>query len=108
MRQSMVLDQSTRSWAVKRRRCPWAVVVPADPDLSMLRVIFNRRRQESGLTFDELAARSGVARQTLLNVSSGRYRGDLLTWLRLSKAFGVGLDELLEPVWDDGHAAGEC
>lgn len=45
------------------------LVTVADPDLSMLRVIFNRRRQESGLTFDELAERSGVARQTLLNVS---------------------------------------
>ena len=63
-------------------------MLPADPDLSMLRVIFNTRRQASGWTFEELAERSGVARQTLLNLSSGRYRGDLLTWLRLSRAFG--------------------
>lgn len=76
----------------------WAVPV-ADPDLSQLRNIFNTRREQSRLTFDELADRSGLSRQTLLNVSSGRVRGDLLTWLRLSQAVGVGLDELLAPVW---------
>lgn len=61
----------------------------------------------SGWTFDELAERSGAARQTLLNISAGRYRGDLLTWLRLSRAFGVGLDELLAPVWDDRAGSAE-
>ncbi|MFT3861224.1 hypothetical protein [Micropruina sp.] len=39
-----------------------------------------------------------MSRQTLLNVSSGKSNGDLRTWLRLSRAFGVGLDELLAEV----------
>lgn len=77
------------------------LVAPVDPDLSMLRVVFNTRRHETGWTFEELAERSGIARQTLLNLAAGRYRGDLLTWLRLSRAFGIGLDELLRPVWGD-------
>lgn len=72
-----------------------------DPDLTKLRGILNTRRRDSGWTSEELAERSGVARQTLLNVSSGRYRGDLLTWLRLSRAFEVGLAQLLLPVWAD-------
>ena len=71
-----------------------------DPDLSRLPAIFEERRKAAGWTFEELAERSGAARQTLLNVSKGRFRGDLLTWLRLSRAFGVGLDDLLAPVWE--------
>ena len=70
-----------------------------DPDLTQLRLIFNRRRYESGMTFEGLAEASGVSRQTLLNLSSGKYYGDLRTWLRLSRAFGVGLDEMLADVW---------
>ena len=61
----------------------------------------NNRRRASGLTFDQLAERSGVSRQTLLNISGGRYRGDIVTWLRLAPAFGVSLDELFAPVYRD-------
>jgi putative transcriptional regulator len=70
-----------------------------EPDLSALRVIFNRHRHASGLTFDQLAEASGISRQTLLNLSSGKYHGDLRTWLKLSRAFGTRLDELLSDVW---------
>ena len=70
-----------------------------DPDLAQLRLIFNRRRYESGLTFEGLADVSGISRQTLLNLSSGRFHGDIRTWLRLSRAFDVGLDEMLADVW---------
>ena len=66
-----------------------------EPDLSQLRHIFNRFRSESGLTYEALSELSGVSRQTLLNIASGKYHGDLRTWLRLSQAFGVGLDTLL-------------
>ena len=72
----------------------------SEPELSRLRAMFNRRREEAGPTFDQLAEVSGVSRQTLLNVSSGRYHGDLRTWLKLSRAFGVGMDEMLGEVWD--------
>lgn len=68
-------------------------------DLSRLRGIIYRRRTDAGLTFEELAELSGLSRQTLLNISAGRYHGDLRTWLKLSLAFGVGLDELLADVW---------
>lgn len=74
---------------------------PPDPDLEQLRVAFNRARHEAGLTFDQLAERSGVSRQTLINLSQGRHYGDLKTWLKLSASFGIGLDELLAPVWGD-------
>ncbi len=64
-------------------------------------MVFNDRRRASGLTFDQLAERSGVSRQTLLNISGGRYRGDIVTWLRLAPAFEVSLDELFGPVYRD-------
>lgn len=67
--------------------------------MTQLRVVLARARVEAGWTFDELSERSGVSRQTLLNLNSGKHAGDLKTWLKLSRAFGVGLDELLEPVW---------
>lgn len=70
-----------------------------DFDLSRLRGIINRRRADAGWTFEQLAEESGVSRQTLLNISSGKYNDDLRTWLKLSRAFGIGLDELLADVW---------
>jgi len=51
------------------------------------------------MTFEGLAEASGVSRQTLLNLSSGKYHGDIGTWLRLSRAFDVRLDEMLADVW---------
>jgi putative transcriptional regulator len=75
----------------------------SEPDLTKLRAIIIQRRNEKGFTFDELAEESGLSRQTLLNISSGKYHGDLRTWLKLSRTFDVSLDELLESVWaEDG------
>ena len=78
---------------------------PPDPDLSQLRVIFVSARARSGLTFEELAERSGLHRQTLTNIARGRAYGDLRTWLLLARAFEMQLDDLLEPVWEGRHAA---
>ena len=74
-------------------------MVVEEPDLAQLRVILTEAKRRSGWTFEQLAARSGVSRQTLINVASGRHRGTLKTWLKLARAFGVSLDELLAPVW---------
>ncbi|WP_292766878.1 helix-turn-helix transcriptional regulator [Microbacterium sp. UBA3486] len=73
-----------------------------EPDLSQLRLIFNDRRDAAGFTYDELAERSGLARQTLLNLASGKYHGDLRTWMLLARAFEVDLDTLLAPTWESG------
>jgi putative transcriptional regulator len=64
-----------------------------------LRHIVGKARVQAGFTIEQLAEASGVSRQTILNLGSGKHHGDLKTWLRLSKALGVGLDELLAPVW---------
>lgn len=70
-----------------------------EPDLTQVRTIFNRARQQADLTFEELAELSGVSRQTLLNISGGKYYGDLRTWLKLSHALDTRLDDLMGPVW---------
>src|SRR5699024_2150656 len=70
-----------------------------EPDLSQLRGIFDAARRNAGLTFEGLATKSGLSRQTLLNISGGKFQGDLRTWLKLARAFGVSIDELLAKVW---------
>lgn len=74
--------------------------VPPEPDLTRLAGAFKAQRARSGMTFDELAAASGLARQTLLNVSAGRVAGDLRTWALLAKTWDVSLDELIAPIWE--------
>lgn len=53
------------------------------------------------MSYDVLASRSGLTRGTLINLATGRYRGDLRTWLLLAKAWNTTLDELLAPVWEN-------
>ena len=82
----------------------WAGLVKhpvPEPKLDRLREIFNAKRIEHDQTFDVLAEKTGLARQTLLNISSGKYRGDLRTWVILAKVWGESLDALLAPIWDD-------
>ena len=68
--------------------------------MARLRQVFNDQRQRSKMTYDELAEASGISRRTLLHISSGKYVGDLRTWVVLAKVWGVPLDDLLGPVWD--------
>nr|WP_206694284.1 XRE family transcriptional regulator [Microbacterium lacticum] len=66
-----------------------------------MREIFNAKRIECDQTYDALVEKSGLARQTLLNISSGKYRGDLRTWVILARVWNEPLDTLLAPIWDD-------
>lgn len=68
--------------------------------MARLRQVFNVQRERSGMTYDDLAEASGISRRTLLHISSGKYVGDLRTWIVLAKVWGVSLDEVLAPVWD--------
>lgn len=61
---------------------------------------FKVHKANSGMTYDELAAATGLARQTLLNLAAGRTYGDLRTWLILAKVWGVRLDDVVEDIWE--------
>lgn len=71
----------------------------SQPDLTQLRHIFQFHKHKGDFTYDELARVTGLSRQTLININSGNFHGDLRTWLLLSKAFNTTLDELLTDVW---------
>lgn len=73
---------------------------PPEPDLTRLAEAFKAQRERSEMTFDELAAASGLARQTLLNLSAGRVHGDLRTWVILAKVWDVSLDKLIASIWE--------
>ncbi|MET7830834.1 MULTISPECIES: helix-turn-helix transcriptional regulator [Streptomyces] len=76
-------------------------ILPPDPDLSALRMTLARLRDERGWTFDELAARSGLARRTLIDLEHGRTTGSLTTWHALAHAFEVPIEKLLNTLCDD-------
>jgi transcriptional regulator with XRE-family HTH domain len=69
-------------------------ILPPDPDLDALRLELARLRAAHGWTYDELAARSGLARRTLIEIEQGRTIGTLKTWHALAHALGTPLDEL--------------
>ncbi|MCX4906684.1 helix-turn-helix transcriptional regulator [Streptomyces sp. NBC_00878] len=71
---------------------------PPDPDPTALRQALARHRAERGWSYDELAARSGLSRRTLIEVEQGRTIGSLGTWHALAHAFGIPLGELLDPL----------
>lgn len=72
----------------------------AEPDLSRLRHSFNRARVDANLTYDELAAHTGLARRTLLDIATGRSVGTLRTWMLVAHALGTSLDDLTADAWD--------
>lgn len=74
--------------------------LPPDPDLDRLAEAFKAHRDRSGMTFDQLADATGLARQTLLNLSAGRVYGDLRTWAILAKTWDVALDDIIAPIWE--------
>jgi putative transcriptional regulator len=53
-------------------------------------------REAAGMTQADLARRVGVTRQTLIAIEQGRYSPTLELAFQLSRAFGVGLDELFD------------
>ncbi|MEU0248260.1 helix-turn-helix transcriptional regulator [Streptomyces sp. NPDC006235] len=69
-------------------------ILPPDPDLDALRLELARLRAARGWTYDELAARSGLARRTVIEIEQGRTIGTLKTWHALAHALGIPFDEL--------------
>ncbi|MFF7025936.1 helix-turn-helix transcriptional regulator [Streptomyces sp. XD-27] len=77
-------------------------IFPPDPNLGALRLELSRLRAERGWSYDELAARSGLSRRTLIELEQGRTTGSLATWHALAHTFGVPIDRLLGALCE-GH-----
>jgi putative transcriptional regulator len=84
----------------------------AQPNVAALRVHLARLRHERRWSYDELSARSGVARATIVAHEYAKpdkrrdqrrpaTSGTLITWWRLAQALGVDLGELLQPLYSD-------
>ncbi|MFJ3658827.1 helix-turn-helix transcriptional regulator [Streptomyces nigra] len=69
-------------------------ILPPDPDLEALRLELARLRAVRKWSYDEVAARSGLARRTVIEIEQGRTIGTLRTWHALAHAFDTPLDEL--------------
>ncbi|MEV0850558.1 helix-turn-helix transcriptional regulator [Streptomyces sp. NPDC049954] len=71
---------------------------PPEPDPTALRQSLARLRARHGWSYDELAARTGLSRRTLIEIEQGRTIGTLATWHALAHALGMPLGELLDPL----------
>ncbi|MEV6594557.1 helix-turn-helix transcriptional regulator [Streptomyces acidicola] len=69
-------------------------ILPPDPDLNALRLELARLRAARGWSYDELAARSGLSRRTVIEIEQGRTIGSLKTWHALAHVLGTPFDEL--------------
>ncbi|MEV5090331.1 helix-turn-helix transcriptional regulator [Streptomyces griseoincarnatus] len=74
------------------------ITPPPEPDPTALRLSLARLRAQLGWSYDELAARSGLSRRTLIEIEQGRTIGTLATWHALAHAFSIPLGELLDPL----------
>ncbi|MFB2586753.1 helix-turn-helix transcriptional regulator [Herbiconiux liukaitaii] len=88
-----------------------------EPDFEALRAELARLRHERGWSYDQLAARSGVGRATLVSMESGKprrnpekpaSRGSLESWYRVARAFDVDLGDLLRPLYGDASSFREA
>lgn len=61
-----------------------------------LRNHIKQHRARLDLTQEELAARVGVRRQTILAIEKGRYSPSALLAFQLAEVFGMRVDELFE------------
>ncbi|MET9792793.1 MULTISPECIES: helix-turn-helix transcriptional regulator [Streptomyces] len=77
-------------------------IFPPDPDFEALRLELARLRAARGWSYDELAARSGLARRTLIEIEQGRTIGTLKTWHALAHTLSTPLDEFFSTLCN-GH-----
>ena len=62
-----------------------------------------RLRFEHGeMTQQEVADRVGVTRQTIIAIEAGKYAPSLPLAFRLSRLFGVGVEDVFQPVDEGG------
>lgn len=61
-----------------------------------LRLLLSARRGQLGITYDELAAKSGVSRRTIVAVETGTSPGSMETWFRLASTLEICFDELFK------------
>ncbi len=51
-------------------------------------------REQAGLTQEDLAARAGVSRQTIISLEKGKYNPSIILAYKLSRLFDLTIEEL--------------
>ena len=72
----------------------------SEPNVQAARDAFNELRDQKGITYDEIARRTGIGRTTILGVAQGRSVGTALTWYAMASAIGVNVGDLLNHFHD--------
>ncbi|MGH8961405.1 MAG: helix-turn-helix transcriptional regulator [Jatrophihabitantaceae bacterium] len=68
---------------------------PPALDSDALRRALSQLRNRRGLTYDQLAERSGVARSVLVTVETGAAQASLRTWHAIAHALDVPFADLM-------------
>lgn len=51
-------------------------------------------REQAGITQEDLAARAGVSRQTIISLEKGKYNPSIILAYKLSRLFDLTIEEL--------------
>jgi putative transcriptional regulator len=73
------------------------------PDFEELRFWLARLRRERHLTLEQLAERSGVGRRSLVQLESGKSRGTLETWFKVSEGLDVEVGTVVSALYGPGR-----
>jgi putative transcriptional regulator len=66
------------------------------PNYAALHLALSRRRAEVGLTYEQLAAASGLSRTGVINLELGGRHGSIAAWFAIAGALEVPFAELME------------
>jgi len=68
----------------------------SDRNVNALRLELSVQRSLHQLTYDGLAALSGVSRRALIAIETGQSRGSLETWMKISQALECDFSAFVE------------
>lgn len=60
----------------------------------MVENLLRELREKDGMTQEDLAARVGVSRQTIISLERGKYNPSILLACKLARTFGKSIEEV--------------
>jgi transcriptional regulator with XRE-family HTH domain len=76
------------------------------PNLAAARAALNHYREQHKITVDQIAADSGLARQTVLNLLLGHHEGTLTAWFKLAQGLDLPFAAIAELLDDPAEFDG--
>jgi putative transcriptional regulator len=70
--------------------------VPSNGQLRLANQIRRLRFDHGEMTQEELAAKAGVTRQTIIALEAGKYAPSLLLAFRIARVFGVSVEAVFQ------------